>query len=157
MLLSQRTWAENEPINDTFFLPSWEWSISNFSWSLSRNITSYRMKNLVFHSLLRWKMIVLPILTTLLIHFSLKSLENVLVELRSERVRRKSRSGAEWLEFLWHFTDRSDKHGRTKELAGGQGGQLPPPIKKPSLKNSRNRNTYLNILGILGMKSYDFR
>ena len=27
----------------------------------------------------------------------------------------------------------------------------PPPVKKPPLKNNRNQNTYLNILGILGM------
>ena len=32
----------------------------------------------LFHSLLRWKMIILPVLTTTLIHFSLKGWENVL-------------------------------------------------------------------------------
>ena len=32
--------------------------------SLTRNITSHNMKNLAIHSLLRWKMIILPILTT---------------------------------------------------------------------------------------------
>ena len=42
-----------------------EWSISKFPCSLTRNITSHSMKNLAFHSLLRWKMIILPILTTL--------------------------------------------------------------------------------------------
>ena len=42
--------------------------------------------NLAFHSLLRWKMTILPILTTSLIHFSLKGWENVLFELGSERV-----------------------------------------------------------------------
>ena len=57
----------------TFSLPfhSQEWSISNFSCSLTRNITSHSMENLAFHSLLRWKMIILPILTPSLIHFSL--------------------------------------------------------------------------------------
>ena len=33
----------------------------------------------------------------------------------------------------------------------------PPPVKKSPLKNNRKQNTYLNILGILGMESYDFR
>ena len=47
--------------------------VSNFKFpcSLTRNITSHSMKNLAFHSLLRWKMIILPILTTSFIHFSL--------------------------------------------------------------------------------------
>ena len=45
------------------------------------------MENLAFHSLPRWKMIILPIFTTSLIHFSLKGWENVLFELgRSERL-----------------------------------------------------------------------
>ena len=38
-----------------------EWSISNFSCSLTRNITSHSMENLAFHLLLRWRMIILPI------------------------------------------------------------------------------------------------
>ena len=38
---------------------SQEWSISIFSCSLSGNITSHSMKNLAFHSLLRWKMLIL--------------------------------------------------------------------------------------------------
>ena len=42
---------------------SWEWSISNFPCSLTRNIISHSMENLAFRSLLRWKMIILPILT----------------------------------------------------------------------------------------------
>ena len=40
---------------------------------------------------------------------------------------------------------------------GGARGAVAPPVKKPPLKNNRNQNTYLNILGILGMRSYDFR
>ena len=56
---------------------SQEWSISNFLSSLARNITSYSMKNLAFHSLLRWKMIIIPILSTSLIHCSLKGWEIV--------------------------------------------------------------------------------
>ena len=44
---------------------SQEWSISNFPCSLTRNITSHSMENLAFHSsLIRWKMTILPILTT---------------------------------------------------------------------------------------------
>ena len=73
--------------------------MSNFPCSLTRNIMSHSMKNLVFHSLLRRKTIKLAILTTflprlcykfLLPHlyiFSLKGWENVLFELRSERVK----------------------------------------------------------------------
>ena len=45
-----------------------EWSISNFPCSLARNVTSHIMKNFAFHSLLRWKMIILTILTTPRIH-----------------------------------------------------------------------------------------
>ena len=41
--------------------------------------------------------------------------------------------------------------------ARGARGAVAPPVKKPPLKNNRNQNTYLNILGILGMESYDFR
>ena len=37
-----------------------EWSISNFSYSLTRNIASHGLENLAFHSLLRAKMITLP-------------------------------------------------------------------------------------------------
>ena len=40
--------------------------------------------------------------------------------------------------------------------SGGAMGAVAPPLKKPPLKNDRNQNTYLNILGILGMESYDF-
>ena len=47
------------------------WSISNLPCSLNRNITSHSMENVAFHSLLRWKMIILPILTTSLMHFLL--------------------------------------------------------------------------------------
>ena len=36
------------------------WLISSFPCSLTRNITSHSMKNLAFHSLPRWKMIILP-------------------------------------------------------------------------------------------------
>ena len=45
--------------------------MSNFLCSLTSNITSNSMRNLAFHSLLRWKMIMLPILITSPIHFSL--------------------------------------------------------------------------------------
>ena len=48
-------------------------------------ITQY-MKNLSFHSLLRWQIIILPILTTSLMIFPLKGWKNVLFEVVSERV-----------------------------------------------------------------------
>ena len=64
-----------------------EWSTSNFPCSLTRNIPSRSMRNLAFHSLLRWKMIVLLILTTTLLNFSLEDWENVRFELGSERVK----------------------------------------------------------------------
>ena len=63
--------------------------MSNLSCSLTNNSTSPSMKNLAFHSLLRWKMIALPILTTSLIHFLFKRLgECTFWELGSERVNR---------------------------------------------------------------------
>ena len=48
---------------------SQEWSISNFPCSLTGNITPHSMKSLAFHSLLRWKMIILPTLTPSLYTF----------------------------------------------------------------------------------------
>ena len=45
--------------------------MSNFLCSLTSNITSNSMRNLASHSLLRWKMIILQILITSPIHFSL--------------------------------------------------------------------------------------
>ena len=45
------------------------------------------MDNLVFHNLLRWKIIIPPILTTSRIHFFSKGWENVLFELGSIRVK----------------------------------------------------------------------
>ena len=63
--------------------------MSNFSFSLTRNITSHSMKNLSFHSLLRWKMMVLPILATVP-HTFFKCWENVLFELRSEMVKKRT-------------------------------------------------------------------
>ena len=31
---------------------------------------------------------------------------------------------------------------------GGARGAVAPPVKKPPLKNNRNQNMYLNILGV---------
>ena len=56
---------------------------SQISPAASPQIFHHSMKNLAFHSLLRQKMIILPILTTSLIHFSLQGWENVLFELES--------------------------------------------------------------------------
>ena len=52
---------------------------------LHQKFTPHSMKNLAFHSLLSWKMIILPILTTSLIHLSLKGWGNVHFEPGSER------------------------------------------------------------------------
>ena len=54
--------------------------MSNFPCSLTRNITPRSMKNLGFHSLLCWYMVLVPILTTSLIRLFLKSWENVLFD-----------------------------------------------------------------------------
>ena len=54
--------------------------------NLARNITSNSTKNVAFHSLLRWKMIILPILTNITYTFLVKSWENVRFELGSARV-----------------------------------------------------------------------
>ena len=47
-----------------------EWSIIDFPCSLTRNITSHSMNSFTFHNFLRWKMIILPLLTKSLTHFS---------------------------------------------------------------------------------------
>ena len=73
-----------------------EWSMSAFPCSLARNITSHSKENLAFHSLLGWKMIILPILTTSFIHFSLKGWENVLFDLGSERVKKVATNVPFW-------------------------------------------------------------
>ena len=53
---------------------SWEWSMSNFSCSSPRNITSHSKENLAFHSLLKWKMIIMQILATSLMYLLFKRL-----------------------------------------------------------------------------------
>ena len=52
----------------------------------SRNMFPRSMKNLALHILLRWKMIILRILATSLIHFSWKGCENVVFEFGNERL-----------------------------------------------------------------------
>ena len=49
-------------------------------------VQPHNMKNLAFHTSLGWKIINLPILTTSHLQFPFKGWENVLFELRSERV-----------------------------------------------------------------------
>ena len=65
-----------------------------------QNITSHSMKNIAFHSVLRWKMIILPILTTSLIHFTFLNLgvkgwnplrRNSNLSARTARARRNNR------------------------------------------------------------------
>ena len=55
----------------TWIFHSHKWSISNFPCSLTRNITSHSIKNLAFHRLLRWKMIILLILSLPHLYISL--------------------------------------------------------------------------------------
>ena len=75
-------------VNGPWPFHSQEWSMSNFSCSLTNNSTSHSMENLPFHNSLRWKMIALPILTTSLIHFLFKRFgECTFWELGSERVK----------------------------------------------------------------------
>ena len=72
------------------------------------------MKNLAFHSLLRWKIILLPILTTSLIHFSLKGWENVVVlfEHGSERANgHKILTSSEARSSWWSWSGRSWQRG----------------------------------------------
>ena len=51
-----------------------EWSMSKFPCSLTRNMTSHSMENLTFHSLLRWKVVIIQILATSLIQSLLERL-----------------------------------------------------------------------------------
>ena len=62
-------------------MTAWFWE------GCSPEILHHIGEELGLYSLLRWKMIILPILTPTLIHFSLKGWENVLFKLRSERVK----------------------------------------------------------------------
>ena len=73
--------------------------MSNFSCSLTNNSTSPSTKNLAFHTILRWKMIALPILTTSLIHFLFKRFgECTFWELGSERVKKTERPWGRFVE-----------------------------------------------------------
>ena len=65
----------------------WEWSMSKFPCSLTRNMTSHSMENLTFHSLLRWKVIILQFSLHPSYNRFLKGWENTLFELRNERVK----------------------------------------------------------------------
>ena len=61
-------------------------NVNYLSCGLARNITSHCVKNLAFHSLLRWKMITYLMKDDYIPHsFSSKHWENVLFELGSER------------------------------------------------------------------------
>ena len=51
-------WNQRNRLTSVWPLHSQEWSISKFSWSLTRNVTSHNMKNLAFHSLFKWIMII---------------------------------------------------------------------------------------------------
>ena len=71
------------------------------------------MKKLAFHSLLRWKIITLPILTTSLIHFSSKGLKNILFKLGSEKVKRMWRLAVKSHSFMHTFPH---KKGRLRKF-----------------------------------------
>ena len=62
-------------------------------------------ENLAFHSLLRWKMIILPILTTSLTLFLFRGWENVLFELGSNRVNMRGMYKA---DELWYKGARNE-------------------------------------------------
>ena len=71
----------------------WRKAWRNYSGVFSRmGPTPEILKDLALHSLLRWRMIILLILTPSLIHLSLKGWENVRFELGNERVHSKMRS-----------------------------------------------------------------
>ena len=55
------------------------------------------------HSLLRWTMIILPILPTSLIHFSLEGWENVLFELGAERVNQNDKPAPYSTKMHWRY------------------------------------------------------
>ena len=64
-----------------------EWIISNLPCSLNRNITAHSMKNLTFHSLLRWNMIIPTNSHYLTYTFLYKKLRECTFEFGSERVK----------------------------------------------------------------------
>ena len=65
--------------------------MSNFPWSLTRNITSHSMENLDFPSLLKWK-ITLPNITTSLIHFLIEKVGRMYsLSLGVKRLNKKDR------------------------------------------------------------------
>ena len=72
VLLSFCSWYSCREVNFRALISSLPSTPSNLPCSLTWNITSHSMKNLAFHSLLRWKMLMLPPLTTSLIHFPLR-------------------------------------------------------------------------------------
>ena len=72
----------------------------NFSCSLTRNITSHSMKNLAFR-LLRWKMIILIILTTLLIYVSFEKLGRMYFLSLGVKGLICCKWNHEWVRWLW--------------------------------------------------------
>ena len=65
-----------------------EWSISNFSCRVTRNITSRGLKNLAFYSIPSREMIILLIFASL-IHLSLKGGGNVRVKIGNDRINKR--------------------------------------------------------------------
>ena len=78
----------------------WEWSMSKFPCSLTRNMTSHSMENLTFHSLLRWKVIILQILATSLIQSPVISAPAL----------RERETSAPWKWKSWTRGDQREEH-----------------------------------------------
>ena len=83
--------------------------MSNFPCSLTRSMTSHSMENLTFHSLLRWKMIILQIFAASLIQLLLKGWENEIFELGTDASKPNMR--IDWKRHLWFF----NSHGFVPE------------------------------------------
>ena len=101
--------AQKYIIPSFYLFHSQEWSNLNFPCSLTRKITSRSMKNLAFHSSLRGKMIMIPILTTSLTFIGW---DNARFELGSERVKEKCMSEVEIIGSIIIF--RLNKLRKTK-------------------------------------------
>ena len=84
---------------------SQEWSKSIFSCCVNKSITKHSMKNLAFHTLFRWRMIVLPILYSLhhLVYISLKRLGRMYF-LRRETTRGIKETDMPTLFYILHHT-----------------------------------------------------
>ena len=113
--------------------------MSNFPCSLARNITPHSMKNLAFHSLHRWKMFILSILTTSPIYFFLKGWENLLLFLPTRAgfgtPGNASPYPQEYVFVRRHCVDFKDNY---HVLIIFLGGGVPPGPENPYLISDQN-------------------